>query len=215
MIHELDLYHQHTIESMILYGDSRRIDTCLPSNARGTIDCIVTSPPYPNEKDYTRSTRLESVLLGFVTNKQELRHQKEQLLRSNSRNIFVNDADGEYITSFDSIEKIADEIERKRVELNKSSGFEKMYAKIVRHYFGGMYLHLQSLKPFLSPDARLAYVVGDQMSFFRTFIPTAELLGEIAGSLDYKVREIELWRTRYSTATKMQIRENVLILENQ
>ena len=77
-----------------------------------------------------------------------------------------------------------------------------------------MYRHLKSIKPFLTKHAQLAYVVGDQMSFFRILIPTAELLGEIAESLGYKVKEIELWRTRSATATKMEINENVLILEN-
>lgn len=33
------------------------------------IDVVFTSPPYPNEKDYTRATRLESVVLGLIKNK--------------------------------------------------------------------------------------------------------------------------------------------------
>jgi hypothetical protein len=90
-----------------------------------------------------------------------------------------------------------------------------MYQKIVRHYFGGMYQHFASLKPLLKPDARLAYVVGDQMSFFRTHIPTAKLLAEIVERLGYQVEEIELWRTRLATATKTQIDENVLIMRNR
>jgi hypothetical protein len=39
----------------------------------GSIDVVITSPPYPNEKDYTRTTRLESGLLGFIRNEKELR----------------------------------------------------------------------------------------------------------------------------------------------
>jgi hypothetical protein len=50
------------------------------------------------------------------------------------------------------------------------------------------------------------------MSFFRTHIPTAKILAEIAESLGYKIEEIELWRTRLATATKIQIDENVLIM---
>jgi len=215
MIQDIKLFKNGRNLSNIINGDSRDVKKCLNSNLKGKIDCVITSPPYPNEKDYTRSTRLESVLLGFIQNKQELRLMKENLLRSNSRNIFVNDTDGECVKKFDSIERIADEIEEKRIRMNKSSGFEKQYHKIVRHYFGGMLLHLKTLKPFLSPDAKLAYVVGDQMSFFQTYIPTADLLGEVAESLGYKVSEIELWRTRYATATSRSIDENVLILQNQ
>ena len=39
--------------------------------ASGHADAVITSPPYPNEKDYTRTTRLESVLLGFIRTKQD------------------------------------------------------------------------------------------------------------------------------------------------
>jgi len=200
--------------SKIIKGDARKIDKCLPEELMGQINCVITSPPYPNEKDYTRSTRLESILLDFINNKRDLRNVKEDLLRSNSRNIFAKDVDGNCIAEYSKITEIADEIEKKRIYLNKTSGFEKMYHKIVRHYFGGMYLHLKSLKPYLSEDAKLAYVLGDQMSFFRVYIPTAELIADIAGSLGYNVMGIELWRTRIATATKMNIDENVLILKN-
>jgi hypothetical protein len=195
----------------IIYGDARRVSEFFPSH-EANVNFVITSPPYPNEKDYTRTTRLESVILGLVSSKQSLRALKEQLLRSNSRNIFVTDNDQDYVKSFESINRIAEEIEEKRVHLKKTSGFEKLYHKIVKHYFGGMYRHLESLKPLLDPNAQLAYVVGDQMSFFRTHIPTAKILAEIAETLGYKVEEIELWRTRLATATKIQIEENVLIL---
>lgn len=215
MIQDLERFKNGRSVTTIIQGDSRNISNCLSSDLKRKIDCIITSPPYPNEKDYTRSTRLESVLLGFIQNKKDLRAMKEDLLRSNSRNIFYKDKDCESVKNFINIENIANEIEEKRIRMNKNSGFEKLYHKIVRHYFGGMYLHLESLKPFLSPNAKLAYVVGDQMSFFQTHIPTADLLGEVAESLGYKVCEIELWRTRYATATSRSIDENVLILENQ
>ena len=214
MIQDVIRYNSLDAKATIIKGDSRYLDEYLPRNVLGKIDCVITSPPYPNEKDYTRSTRLESVLLDFLNNKEDLRRLKSNLLRSNSRNIFVTDNDGDQIKDFERINKIADEIERKRIALNKSSGFEKMYHKIVRHYFGGMYLHLKSLKPFLSQKAKLVYIVGDQMSFFRTCIPTAELLSEIAESLGYRELAIELWRTRLATVTKMQLNENALILEN-
>lgn len=46
------------------HADSRQLSTVLQPNS---IDAVFTSPPYPNEKDYTRTTRLESVILDFVT----------------------------------------------------------------------------------------------------------------------------------------------------
>jgi len=202
-------------KAQIILGDARDLARYLPGRLISKVNCVITSPPYPNEKDYTRSTRLESVLLDYIKSRKDLREIKENLLRSNSRNIFVSDNDSEHITRFSRITSIAKEIEEKRVDLNKTSGFERHYHRIVLHYFGGMYRHFKTLKAFLADEFHLAYVVGDQMSFFRIHIPTAELLGEIAESLGYKVKEIELWRTRAATATRMEIDENVLILENR
>jgi hypothetical protein len=211
MICDLDAQLSIAGSAEIKHGDARRASEYFPTHL-GDVNFVITSPPYPNEKDYTRTTRLESVILGLVSSKQGLRTLKEQLLRSNSRNIFVTDNDQDYVKTFDSVNRIAREIEERRIHLKKTSGFEKMYHKIVKHYFGGMYRHFQTLRPLLAPEARLAYVVGDQMSFFRIHIPTAKILAEIAESLGYKVDEIELWRTRLATATKTQIEENVLIL---
>jgi hypothetical protein len=202
-------------QAEVIEGDARELNKYVPRSLLESIICVITSPPYPNEKDYTRSTRLESVLLDFLRDKRDLRAVKESLLRSNSRNVFVSDRDAENVRHFSSITSIADEIEKRRLDLKKTSGFEKHYPKIVLHYFGGMYRHLRSLKPFLARNCCLAYVVGDQMSFFRVLIPTADLLAEIAESLGYNVREIELWRTRSATATRLDLNENVLILENR
>jgi hypothetical protein len=44
-----------------------------------SVHAVITSPPYPNEKDYTRTTRLESVMLGFINSKADLRTFKQQL----------------------------------------------------------------------------------------------------------------------------------------
>jgi len=191
--------------------DDARVLSCLQDHP--PIGIIITSPPYPNEKDYTRSTRLESVLLGLITSKSDLRLLKERLLRSNTRNVFVNDDDDKFIEDIDSVRKVAEEIERKRVELNKTSGFERLYHRVARLYFGSMYRHLASLYPRLRPGARCAYVVGDQMSFFRVHIRTAELLADVALKAGYKVEGIQLWRTRRSTTTGIDLEENVLILK--
>ena len=176
------------------------------------IGIVITSPPYPNEKDYTRSTRLESILLGLIADKRQLRQLKSGLLRSNTRNVFVRDNDDRFIRDIPSIVCLAQEIEERRRQLGKTSGFERLYHRVTRLYFGGMYRHLAALWPKLRPGARCAYVVGDQMSYFRIHIRTAELLADVAVKVGYQVEGIELWRTRRSTRTRLDLAENVLIL---
>ena len=73
--------------------------------------------------------------------------------------------------------------------------------------------HLNDLKPKLKNGAKLAYVVGDQFSYFRIPIRTGAILAEIAENLGYKLIKIDLFRTRLATATQENINEEVVILE--
>ncbi len=190
-------------------ADARHPAQVLPPQA---VDVVITSPPYPNEKDYTRTTRLESVLLGFMHSRADLRRMKYELLRSNTRNVYVADHDDQSVADHEEIQRIAAEIESRRLALGKTSGFERLYARTTKLYFGGMKRHLAELRPILRPNAHLAYVVGDQASYLRVFIPTGRLLADIATSLGYKLESIDLFRTRLATATRAQLREEVVVL---
>ena len=114
------------------------------------------------------------------------------MLRSNTRNVFVADNDGQEVAEFKAIQAVCQKIESRRVELEKTSGFEKLYHKVVAHYFGGMRRHFRALRPKLKPKASLAYVVGDQLSFLMVPIATAALLGEVAEAEGFKVVGREL-----------------------
>jgi hypothetical protein len=197
-------------ESQVHFGDSRAIASSIPSCS---IDAVITSPPYPNEKDYTRTTRLESVLLGFINTKEELRALKKTLVRSNTRGVYKEDDDDRWIVDHPEIQRIAEEIEKRRIALEKDSGFEKLYGRVTKLYFGGMARHLADLRQLLRPGAQLAYVVGDQASYLRVKIRTGELLAEIATKLGYELVRIDLFRTRLATATREQLREEVVVLK--
>jgi DNA modification methylase len=210
MVQDLEnLPHDKTTEATVYLADSREVASILPPNS---IDAVITSPPYPNEKDYTRTTRLESVLLGFIRSKEDLRSLKKQLIRSNTRGVYKADTDDLLVAGNKEIQRIAEAIEKRRIELKKDSGFEKLYARVTKLYFGGMTRHLSELRRVLRPGAQLAYVVGDQASYLRIMIRTGQILADIATSLGYEVVGIDLFRTRLSTATREQLREEVVLL---
>jgi len=197
------------VSTVVHHADARHVGQLL---APHSIDAVITSPPYPNEKDYTRTTRLESVLLGFVSSKTELQALKRNLVRSNTRGVYISDTDDQWIADFPVIQHIADSIEARRIELGKTSGFERLYSRVTKLYFGGMARHLADLRGVLRPGAQLAYVVGDQASYLRVLIRTGHLLAEIAQSLGYEVVGIDLFRTRRATATNHELREEVVVL---
>lgn len=196
-------------EVQIHLADARDLDCILAPNS---IDAVITSPPYPNEKDYTRTTRLESVILGFYEDMAQLRRYKKTFLRSNTRGVYVTDDDDQWISDHTAIQQIAERIEKRRIELGKTSGFERLYARVTKLYFGGMARHLAQLRKVLKPNAHLAYVVGDQASYLQVLIRTGELLADIAQGLGYELVRIDRFRTRFATATRCDLREEVVVL---
>lgn len=196
-------------ETAVHLGDARYLAQILPPHS---VDAVITSPPYPNEKDYTRTTRLESVVLGFFTDMAQLQSHKKRLLRSNTRGVYKIDNDDRWIADNHKIQMLADSIEQRRIAMGKTSGFEKLYARVTKLYFGGMARHLSELTAVLKPGAQLAYVVGDQASYLQILIKTGELLAEIAAELGYEVLRIDLFRTRFATATQTELREEVVVL---
>jgi len=196
-------------ETDVFLGDAREISSMIQPES---IDVVITSPPYPNEKDYTRTTRLESVVLGFYEDMSQLRRLKKTLLRSNTRGVYKSDIDDQWVADITKIQDIAEAIETRRIELGKTSGFEKLYPRVTKLYFGGMARHFSDLSKVLKPGAKLAYVVGDQASYLQIMIRTGTILAEIAERLGYQIERIDLFRTRFATATQSDLREEVVVL---
>lgn len=210
MAHDLRRLQQlREVEAHVHHADSRALKTLLRPKS---IDAVITSPPYPNEKDYTRTTRLETVLLGFIQDKRTLQSLKRTMVRSNTRGVYKEDDDHRWVSDIAEITRVADEIEARRIAMGKTSGFERLYARVTKLYFGGMARHLADLRGALRPGAMLGYVVGDQASYLRVMIRTGQILGTIAERLGYEVASIELFRTRIATATREQLREEVVVL---
>ncbi len=151
-------------------------------------------------------------MLGFITSKKELQTLKRTMVRSNTRGVYKEDTDHHSVADHPEIQRIAAAIEARRIEMGKTSGFERLYAKVTKLYFGGMARHFADLRTVLRPGAHLAYVVGDQASYLRIMIRTGQILASLAEQLGYEVVSIDLFRTRLATATREQLREEVVLL---
>ena len=104
-----------------------------------SVDFIITSPPYPNDLEYTRQTRLELYLLDFVKNMENVQKLKKTMIKGSTKLIYKDDNFGNHIKDFQSIQQIADKIDHALSD--KNWGFD--YPRMVREYFGGMYLCLK------------------------------------------------------------------------
>lgn len=208
-------------DTEIFEADARFIGDTLSEKStllekHGGIDYVITSPPYPAEHDYTRNQRLELVWLNEVTDNKSLQRIKKNSIRSNTKNIYVDDEDGEItnIRDNEKVDEIVAEMERILEEEDITHGFGQQYPRVVEEYFGGMVRHFEQLYDIMSPGGLAGYVVADQASYWQVEIPTGQILGELAeDKVGFHKEGIKLWRNVAATTGKKEdLREEILVL---
>ncbi len=182
----------------------------------GEIDYVITSPPYPAEHDYTRNQRLELVWLGVCDDNEDLQAIKKTNVRSHTKNIYVDDDEGEQVNirENDRIDAIVSEMETIIEEEDVQHGFGQYYPRVIEEYFAGMQRHFEQVYDLLAPGGKAAYVVGDSGSYWQVEVKTAEILWEIAEErVGFEAPAVTLWRNvQATTADYDDVEENVLIL---
>jgi len=209
-----------TGESEVLLADARTLGDTLREESKlykkhGGIDYVITSPPYPAEHDYTRAQRLELVWMGILEDNQDLQKIKKQNLRSNTKNIYVDDDDGERtnIRENERIGSIVSEMEQILEEEEITHGFGQYYPRVVEEYFGGMQRHFEELFELMNEGGKGAYVVADQASYWQVEIPTGKILAELAEDrVGFEVEGIKHWRSLHATTGKEEmLPEEILV----
>ncbi|AOV99952.1 hypothetical protein B1772_06770 [Dehalococcoides mccartyi] len=193
------------IESTIVEGSIK--DELTLKDYKNKVDVIITSPPYPNDLEYTRQTRLEMYLLGYVKSMNDVQNVKRKMVKGSTKLIFNTDAPTANISEISSLKKITNELSEKLKD--KNWGFD--YPKMINMYFTDMYTCLANLHEVLVKDGVCILVVGDQ-TFKGIVIPVAEILAEISQMIGYRTSNIELHRERRSTGHDIPIPEENLIL---
>jgi len=211
-------------DTEIIRADARQLADTLREESEllntdkhdGEVDCLITSPPYPAEHDYTRNQRLELIWLNAADDNKDLQKIKKANIRSHTKNIYVADDEGEQVNirENDQVDSIVSEMEEIIVEEDISHGFGKYYPRVIEEYFAGMQHHFEQVYDLLAPGGKAAYVVGDSGSYWQVEVETAEILGELAEErVGFEAPEIRLWRNMAATTADYDdIEENILIL---
>ena len=200
---------QKETPSKVIKGDSREIAKYFEPDS---IDLMVTSPPYPGDHEYTKHTRLELIAMGYAQNLDEFRVIKKRMLRGSTTNIYHQDNDQQNVKHIQSIAKITQLIDERLKADGATSGFEKLYVKLVWEYFGGMSLVFKEVLKVLKPHGTFHLLVSDSHAFKMVHIQTAQILAEIALDVGYSDVHIELWQDKVSTSHKYDLKENILTL---
>ncbi len=197
--------------SKVMYGDARDCRTLISKAGTPTVDFLITSPPYPNEHDYTRTHRLELVFLKYVHSLEQLRMIKHSMIRCNTKSLYKGDCEERFIRAFPGIRKVSRTLDDRAQD--RSDGFSKLYGRMIREYFGGMAVHLKSAYGSLTQGGHSAYVVADQQCFLGVHVDTPSILMKIATRPEIGFRHIETleWRSLRGSTGNKTLHERVLI----
>ena len=176
-----------------LADDSRNID------ANNLFDCVITSPPYLNGKNYIRNTKLELKLLDFIKTEKELPqlHSKGIIAGINSV------SNRSKIEILDCVKAI--------LEILTPITYDKRIPLMVAGYFYDMNTVLYKLSKGLKNHGKFIMDIGDSQ-FSGIHIPTHELLEELALQHGFKKYDEEILRKRFSN-NGMELTQRVLRFE--
>lgn len=201
---------QKSTASTTFLGDARKMSEYAKANS---IDLMITSPPYPGDHEYTKYSKLELILMNYAQSLSDFRVIKKRMLRGSTTNIYKEDHEGDNIRDILSIKTVAEEIDKRIKDDNGTSGFEKLYSKLVWEYFGGMYLVFKEALKVLKPGGKFMLLVSDSHAFKMVHIETAKILEEVAIKAGFVNTNIELWQYKNSTSHKYKLLENTLTVQ--
>ncbi len=207
MFDDLKLIQQYDNfgQSKVINDSSLNIGQYVDSNS---IDFIITSPPYPNDLEYTRQTRLELYLLDFVNSMADIQKLKRKMVKSSTKLIFKESDSAKAVQDFSEVNDVANNI----YEQTKYKNWGFNYPRMVREYFGDLYLCMGEIYPLLRDGGHFLLVVGDQ-TIKGVLIPVGDILITLAKTIGYNNCRKELFRMRRATNHKVPLPEEIVILQ--
>jgi site-specific DNA-methyltransferase (cytosine-N4-specific) len=184
-------------------GDARDL-SFINFKRRPTI--VITSPPYPNRYDYTRTYCLE-LCFHFVKNFDELKSIRFSILRSHIE------------SKVESNEKPSHPAIAEAVEiLNNKELNNPRIPHMLTAYFNDMKKVIEQWSIILARNSKVAMVI-DNVRFEGELIPTDLIFSEMAEDVGFQVREIIVSRYKGNSSQQMKkygkvpVRESIVVWE--
>lgn len=186
-----DLFSQKPSKAQIVLHRGSCLEI-LPNLPSDSYDCIITSPPYCNRYDYTRTYALELALLGvdeagLVKLRQDMlsctvENRAKDLLASNPRwQTAILAADNQPLLQAILVYLDA----QRQLDSLNNNGIPRM----VRGYFYEMSCVVADCFRVLKPGARLL-MVNDNVRYAGASVSVDIILSELASTLGFDVEEI-------------------------
>jgi len=196
-------WHKRWRAPFVIQGDARQMP---PAPLPRLTTALITSPPYVNRYDYTRSYSLE-LCFAFVRNFEELKSLRFGILRSHIEARVQLDER----PSHPAVQEVLHALEQRRQQLNNPR-----IPAMIAGYFVDMEQVIREWAHVLAPAAWVVMVV-DNVRFDGEMIPVDLILCDMAEQVGFETEAI--WVARYKGNSSQQmgrygrvpVRESVLI----
>lgn len=172
--------------STLITGDARTQQTKIQP---GSVDVVLTSPPYPNNYDYADATRLEMTFWGDVERWGDLHDAVRQyLMRSCSQHTAKEKLVLDQLLADPGIDPIRAELTDVCTDLDRvrhTRGGKKTYHTMVAAYFVDLAAVWSQLRRVCKDGAQVCFVIGDAAPY-GVYVPAEKWLGELAVANGFK-----------------------------
>ena len=207
-------------EHRLVNGDARALTEYAGC---GSIDLMLTSPPYLNNYDYADRTRLETYFWGLYDSWGQItREVRDRLIIAATTQIRRTAM--EEVRLCPGVKAVSPEIQSELLaigdqlsELRKVKGGKKAYDLLVPGYFEDMLQVIQGAHAVLKPGGRFVLVLGDSAPY-GVHVRTDELVGELAVAVGFSEYDLEVIRARgdkwanNSQRHKVPLRESIVTI---
>jgi len=181
---------KHYIKAKTININSHNLDDI---QLEKPINCVITSPPYPNRYSYVWNTRPHLFFFDMFSTPKESANLDKQTVGGTWGSATSDLINGEIIPEYKVIEEVIGPV------VKNIRDIDNLMANYTMKYFNQLAKQIVEMEKVLSKDARVAYVVG--CSRLRgVYIETDVLLAKIFEGLGlgYKISAIERFRKRHS-----------------
>jgi hypothetical protein len=163
----------------LVEGDARTCEA-VPS---GFADCVITSPPYPNNFDYADATRLEMTFMREIDGWGDLQETvRKHLVRSCSQHVPERTVDLDGVLNAPQLSPIRREITtvcEQLASIRLTKGGKKTYHLMVACYFLDLAKTWHALRRVCDSPSKVCFVVGDSAPY-GVHVPVPDWLGRLA-----------------------------------
>jgi hypothetical protein len=160
--------------------------------ADGTVDLMVTSPPYMNNYHYVRNTRPQLFWLSLIADSSELRQLEETNFGKYWQTV-RNAAPIPLRCQHNTLEQVLTDLRRTRTEEGPYGG--PGWANYVTSYFNDGDRFMAALQRVLRPGGVGVVVIGNSI-IQGIHIPTDQILADLAQAQGLALEKIALLRTK-------------------